>query len=222
MVRHPGLHLVSKLRHDAALYFPYEGPYRGRGRRRKYGHKLDYRHIPNQYLKTCSVDEDIQTAVYQMRLWHKLFADPLNIVVIVKTNRHTGASAHVVLFSSDLELAYDKLIDYYRLRFQIEFNFRDAKQYWGLEDFMVINPTPVYNSANLAMLMVNLSQVLIRALRNQCPAFSVNDLKAYYRGRKYVTEAFKLLPNLPEPIFIEQVIAQVTDLGRINHALSPA
>ena len=157
-----------------------------------------------------------------MRLWHKLFADPLNIVVIVKTNQHTGASAHVVLFSSDLELAYDKVIDYYRLRFQIEFNFRDAKQYWGLEDFMVINPTPVYNSANLAMLMVNLSQVLIRALRNQCPAFSVNDLKAYYRGRKYVTEAFKLLPNTPEPIFIEQVIAQVTELGRINHALNAA
>jgi len=32
------------------------------------------------------------------------------------------------------ESLYDKLIDYYQLRFQIEFNFRDAKQYWGLED----------------------------------------------------------------------------------------
>ena len=157
-----------------------------------------------------------------MRLWHKLFADLLNIVVIVKTNLQTGASAHVVLFSSDLELVYGKVIDYYRLRFQIEFNFRDAKQYWGLEDFMVINSTPVYNSANLAMLMVNLSQVLIRALRDKCPQFSVNDLKAYYRGRKYVTEAFKLLPNRPEPIFIEQVVAKVTELGRINHVLSAA
>ncbi len=55
------------------------------------------------------------------------------------------------LFSSDLDLAFDKLIDYYRLRFQIEFNFRDAKQFWGLEDFMNINQTPVYNSANLAI-----------------------------------------------------------------------
>jgi putative transposase len=222
MVRQMGLHLISKLRHDAALSFPYEGPYTGRGRRRKYGHKLDYRPIPNQYLKKRSVEQSIQTTIYQMCLWHKLFADQLNVVVIVKTNLQTGATAHVVLFSSDLELAYDKLIDYYRLRFQIEFNFRDAKQFWGLEDFMVINPTPVYNSANLAMLMVNLSQVLIRALRPQCPQLSVNDLKAYYRGRKYVTEAFKLLPNQPEPIFIEQAIAKVTELGRINHALSAA
>src|SRR5260370_27486336 len=73
--------------------------------------------------------------------------------------------AHVVLFSSDLELRYDQLIDYYHLRFQIEFNFRDAKQYWGLEDFMTVNQTPVYNSANLAMFMVNLSHALIRPIR---------------------------------------------------------
>jgi len=54
------------------------------------------------------------------------------------------------LFSSDLELSYDKLIEYYQLRFQIEFNFRDAKQYWGLEDFMNIGQNTIYNAANLA------------------------------------------------------------------------
>ena len=30
---------------------------------------------------------------------------------------------HVVLFSSDLALAYEPLVNYYSLRFQIEFNF---------------------------------------------------------------------------------------------------
>ena len=34
MVRPVGLHLVSKLRHNSALYFPYAGPYAGRGPRR--------------------------------------------------------------------------------------------------------------------------------------------------------------------------------------------
>jgi len=56
----------------------------------------------------------------------------------------------IYLFSSDLELPYDKLIDFYSLRFQIEFNFRNAKQYWGLEDFMNVSPTAVANSANLS------------------------------------------------------------------------
>jgi hypothetical protein len=39
MVRQTGLHLIAKLRHDSALYFPYTGSYSGRGKRRKYGKK---------------------------------------------------------------------------------------------------------------------------------------------------------------------------------------
>jgi putative transposase len=35
MARQCGLHLISKLRCDAALYFPYVGPSAGRGPRRK-------------------------------------------------------------------------------------------------------------------------------------------------------------------------------------------
>ena len=79
------------------------------------------------------------------------------MVIILKTNLETQAQAHVILFSTDLELAYDKLIKFYSLRFQIEFNFRDAKQYWGLEDFMNVKEDRVTNAANLSFFMVNLS-----------------------------------------------------------------
>jgi putative transposase len=154
-------------------------------------------------------------------LWHKKFVDLLNIVVMVKTNLKTQAIAHVVLFSSDLALSYDQLIDYYRLRFQIEFNFRDAKQYWGLEDFMTVKQTPVYNSANLAMFMVNVSHAVMRPMRTHWPEFSVTDLKAWFRSRKYVVETLKLLPEMPEAIFIEQAIARMAELGRVNHAVNP-
>lgn len=218
MVRQVGLHLISKLRYNSALYLPYDGPYSGRGPRRKYGQKLDYRNMPSEHLKATSIDKEIKTQIYQMSLWHKKFADLLNIVVIVKTNLKTNKTAHVVLFCSDLELGYEHMIDYYRLRFQLEFNFRDAKQYWGLEDFMSVKERPVYNSANLAMFMVNLSHALIRPMRDQWPAFSVNDLKAWFRGRKYATELLKLLPESPGSIFIDQVVAQMAELGRVNHA----
>jgi putative transposase len=218
MVRQVGLHLISKLRHDSALYLPYHGPYSGRGPRKKYGDKINYQNIPETYLKTSSTDKDIETKIYQMKMWHKKFADLLNVVVIVKTNLKTHKVAHVVLFSSDLDLSYDLVIDYYRLRFQIEFNFRDAKQHWGLEDFMVVNETPVYNSANLALFMVNVSQALMRPMRVQWPELSVNDLKTWFRSRKYVVETLKLLPEMPEAIFIDQAIAQVAELGRINQA----
>src|SRR5437763_11508564 len=97
------------------------GPYAGRGPHRKYGKKLDYAHVPSAYLQVTSIDEAIETNMYQMALWHKTFAEMLNIVVIVKRNVQTHKTAHVVLFSRDLTLSYAQLIDYYRLLFQLEF-----------------------------------------------------------------------------------------------------
>jgi putative transposase len=221
MARQHNLHLISKLRCDAALYFPYTGPYAGRGPQRKYGHKVDYDNIPMQYLQETTVERHIETRLYQAQLLHKEFAQPLNVVMIAKTNLRTQARAHVVLFSSDLDLAYAPLVDYYSLRFQIEFNFRDAKQYWGLEDFMNITPTGVTNAANLSLFMVNVAYRLQADGRQRDPAYSVLDLKADCRGYKYVEETIQMLPEKPEPVLLEQIRNKVAGLGRI-HAMQPS
>ena len=221
MTQQCGLHLISKLRHDAALYFPYAGLQKERGAPRKYGDKLNYDHIPTQYLKESLVEDGIRTDSYQATMLHKEFAQPLNVVIIVKTHLKTGKRVQVVLFSSDLDLSYEQIIDYYSLRFQIEFNFRDAKQYWGLEDFMNVSETTVTNAANLSLFMVNLTQPLLRDLRLEHPSAGILDLKAHYRGHKYVTETLKLLPEMPEPILIDHIFATIARIGRIHTGESP-
>ena len=210
------LHLISKLRADSALYLPYDGPYAGRGPKRIYGDKLNPRAIPERYLCQTSIEKDIQTCIYQLKARHKTFAELLNVVCIVKTNLKTKAVAHVLVFSCDLALPADKLIDSYCLRFQLEFNFRDAKQYWGLEDFMTTNPTRVTNAANLSLFMVNLVERLLRDERRTQPEMSVLDLKAQCRGAKYVEETIKLLPEKPEPGLLERIITKVVGIGRIH------
>jgi DDE superfamily endonuclease len=221
MARQCNLHLISKLRCDAALYFPYSGPYAGRGPHRKYGDKVDYDALPLSYLKETTVEGQMKTCVYQMHLLHKEFTQPLNVVIIVKTNLRTQARAHVVLFSSDLALAYAPLVDYYGLRFQIEFNFRDAKQYWGLEDFMNVTPTGVTNAANLSLFMVNVAYRLRADSHPRDSAYSVLDLKADCRGYKYVEETIQMLPEKPEPILLAKILNRVAGLGRI-HAAQPS
>ena len=214
LVRQCKLHIISKLRYDSALYFPYDGTYSGRGPYKKYGEQLDYANIPECYLKSSIVEDGIRTDIYQMMMRHKKFADLLNVVIIVKTNLETLKVARVVLFSSDLELAWDKLVKYYSLRFQIEFNFRDAKQYWGLDDFMNIKQQQVCNAANLAFFMVNVSHILRH--RSEFAGMSIIDLKAWFRAGKYVRETLKLLPKIPEGISIQSIVNQVAALGRIN------
>jgi putative transposase len=216
MARQSNLHLISKLRCDAALYLPYTGPYGGRGPHRKYGSKLDYHNMPEKYLKETTVEGHIHSRVYQAQLLHKEVAQPLNVVIIVKTNLHTLAQAHAILFSSDLTLAYASLVDYYGLRFQIEFNFRDAKQYWGLEDFMNVTPTGVTNAANLSLFMVNVAYRLQADVHPRDPDYSVLDLKADCRGYTYVEETIQMLPEKPEPVLLGQILHKVTCLGRIH------
>lgn len=209
-------HLISKLRNDSALYFLYDGPQKRNGPRKRYGDKINYEAIPDKYLVATKQEEAIQTLTYQTTMLHKSFAQPLNVVILVKINLETGARAHVVLFSSDLTLDYTKLVDYYVLRFQLEFNFRDAKQFWGLEDFMNVKQVPVTNAVNLAFLMVNLSSVLLRQMRQEHPQAGVLDLKAYFRGRRYAIETLNLLPESPNTFISEQIVRIVASLGRIH------
>jgi putative transposase len=218
MARACKLHLISKLRADSALYLPYDGPYAGHGPRRIYGDKLSPHALPERALCQTTVEKHIETRIYQLQARHKTFTQPLNVVCLVKTNLKTQAVAHVLLFSSDLDLPFDKLIDSYCLRFQLEFNFRDAKQYWGLEDFMTTHPTRVTNAANLSLFMVNLVERVVRDLRQLEPQMSVLDLKAQCRGTKYVEETIKLLPEKPDANLLERIVRKVVGIGRIHAA----
>lgn len=214
-----GLHLISKLRSDSALYFEYKGAQKKSGPRRRYGDKLDYRAMPERYRMETTQDKGIRTEVYQARMLHECFAAPINVVLLVKTNLESGACAHAVLFSSDLNLTHDLLLHYYRLRFQIEFNFRDAKQFWGMEDFMVIKETPVTNAVNLAIFMVNVSRRLLADFHRTQPDAGVLDLKAFFLGRKYAQTTIKLLPESPAPHIIAAIVRQVASMGAIHSTL---
>ena len=221
MVRNANLHLISKMRADVALYPPFAGEYSGSGRPAKYGKKLDVRKMDEKYRKATTVKDNLRTDIYQGTFYNKEFAFALNVVIILKTNLLTHTQAHIVLCSTDLPQDYEKIIKFYSLRFQIEFNFRDAKQYWGLEDFMNIKETAVTNAANLSLFMGNFSQALLRSHRKNAPDFSVLDLKSYYRGYRYASETIKMLPQKPEPILLAEIFQQIARLGAIHPVSQP-
>jgi hypothetical protein len=216
MARRVGLHLVSKLHYNVALYLPYQGPYAGRGPKRKYGERLYADNLPAHLLRQSTWVHGIRTDIYQAQVWHKDFPDLLNVVFVCKTNLKTGAHSHVVLFSSDLDLAFDQIMDFYTLRFQIEFNFRDAKQYWGLDDFMNVRPLAVTNAASLSLFMVNIAALLLRPFRQQVSSASVLDLKAYFRGSHYLALLLNSLPPQPDPILFAGLNQRLATPGSIH------
>ncbi len=218
MARLNDLHLIGKMRRDAALWEKYDGKYKGKGRKNKYGKKLDYENIAQKYWKNSEREGGIITNYYQGIFLHKEFGCELNVVIIERINVRTKQVGHANLFSSDVRLEWEKLVDYYSLRFQIEFNFRDAKQHFGLEDFMNTTKTGVENAANMAFLMVNMSAKLIKNSDEKC--VGVLDLKTQYRGVKYVVEAIKILLEKADTIIkkeaIEEARERISQLGSIH------
>ena len=112
-------------------------------------------------------------------------------------------------------------MDDYGLRFQLECTFREAKQSWGLEDFMNVTPLGVTNAAHLSLFMVNVAYQLRTDVRQRAPDYSVLDLKADCRGYTDVEETITLLPEQPEPVLLAMILNQVAGIGRI-HAVQPS
>ncbi len=216
MTRQCDLHLISKLRSDAALFWQPTDEKEGPGRPQLYGERFNPQQIDPKYRISIQTDGNIRTEIYQGHMRNRKFPELLNIVCLLKTNLKTKRQSHILLFSSDLALDAEKMIDYYSLRFQIEFNFRDAKQYWGLQDAMNVNEIPVNTAANLSMFMVNVSAKLIKTFRGERTLYSVIDLKSHYRGLKYKDEILKMLPQKPEPIVIEKITEHLGSIGAIH------
>jgi len=86
---------------------------------------------------------------------------------------------------------------------------------------MNVKEIQVTNAANLSMFMVNVSQALTSELSTPERRLSILDLKAVFRGRKYVLEILKYLPRPPERFLIDQLFPKVGLLGCINGLSNP-
>ena len=127
------LHAITKLRSDADCVFLYTGPHpKRRGARRKYAGKVNFQDLSHFEGLGPRADEP-HLHVYSAVVWHKTLKRRLRLVVLL--NRKDPAKPRfIVLGSTDPDLNGHKLLELYAARFQIEFLFRDSKQFTGLLD----------------------------------------------------------------------------------------
>jgi hypothetical protein len=129
-VREVDLHIVGKFRHDANLRYLYDGPQKKFGARRKYDGKVKFNDLSRlEYVTEVDTDIHLYTAVVNnVRLKRNIR------LVYVLNLRNKKKPGYALLFSTDTELDAETIYRYYKARFQIEFLFRDAKQFTGLCD----------------------------------------------------------------------------------------
>jgi hypothetical protein len=124
------LHLVSKLRIDADLRYCYTGEQKPKGAPRKYDGKVDLSDLSRLEFGGELANG---TKLYSQVVWHVSLKRKIRIVYLLD-QRTPDKQRVALLFSTDITLDPLRLYEYYKSRFQIEFIFRDAKQFTGLCD----------------------------------------------------------------------------------------
>ncbi len=151
-----GKHLVTKLRPDADLRYPFTGE-REKGKRGRtpiYDGKVKY----DDLSRWTHVGEDEKypyLSLYTHVLYSPKFERWLRVVLVwnTKTNQY------VLLACSDVELSPRLVLKYYQLRFQVEFLFRDAKQFTGLTHCQARDEAKMDFHFNMSLAAINLMQV---------------------------------------------------------------
>ena len=149
------LHAITKLRSDADCVFLYTGPHpKRRGARRKYAGKVNFQDL-RRFEDLGTREDEPHLHLYTAVVWHKTLKCRLRLVVLL--NRKDPAKPRfIVLGSTDPELNGHRLIDLYVARFQIEFLFRDSKQFTGLLDCQARAETALDFHFNASLATLNL------------------------------------------------------------------
>jgi hypothetical protein len=173
------LHLISKLRRDADMRYLYTGQQKPRGAKRKYDGKVDLKD-----LSRFTLVEQLEPGLtlYTAVVWHVSLKRQIRIAGLIDT-RQTGKTGVALLFSTDVELDAKQIVKYYQARFQIEFIFRDAKQFTGLCDAQTRNPQRLDFHFNASLTALNLAkyQEQLRQMQrdggHSSPSFSMASYK---------------------------------------------
>jgi len=176
-----GFDVVSRLRTDAHLQYLFTGKQlKGRGRPRKFAGKIDYNNLDMNYFNL--IRESQANKIVQARVHSKSLKKLINLVIVFTKSK--GKWTYKLYFATDLSLDVELLLDYYKSRFQIEFIYRDAKQFSGLHDCQARSKNKLDFHFNIALSTINIAKIThwLSIPKTHRPAFSMSDVKTMYHN----------------------------------------
>lgn len=188
------LEIISKLRNDANLNYIYKGQPTGlRGRPKELDGKIRMTQIDKRKIKHCYQDENVN--IYEGIVYSKSLKRKIKLAYgeVWDDGHFTGE--YFVLFSTDLELAGHLIYLYYKSRFQIEFLYRDAKQFTGLTHCQGQSANKLYFHFNASLTTVSIAKAAyyLSLPKEQRSTFSMSDIKTIHLNKIMADRIFSNL-----------------------------
>ena len=210
------LELISKLRKDADLKYLYYGPQKkGRGRPRKYAGKIKLDKIDKRRFKRVYQDEEV--IIYQAIVWSVSLKRKIKLAYIEFLDEGQATDRYALIYSTDLELDAYSIYRYYKARYQIEFLFRDAKQYTGLTHCQSRGEKKLHFHFNTSLTAVGVAKAAhyLSQEKEVRKSFSMADIKTSYFNELMLNlflSNFQINPNLEKN---KSIYRKLLNFGKI-------
>lgn len=196
-----GYQLISRLRNDAILHYEWNGKRTGkRGRPRTIGDRIDYGNLDKSRMECIDIDPKDGEA-YTLIAYCKSLKRKIRLVIHVIAD-----GGHRLYFSTDTSMSGKDVIDLYRTRFQIEFNYRDAKQFTGLTHCQARSSKKLDFAYNASFAAVNVAKALRRDLD---ASLSIGRLKSMMVNAYYLERILSRFGNEPNMALNDKLVKEL-------------
>jgi len=215
-VHKAGIEIITRMRKDAHLIYPYVGPHpKRRGAKTKYAGKVDLKNLNLSYFTCCIQEQDFR--VYQASLYSKALKRMIRVAIVHNYDEKGDIKSHQIYASTDLTLQGEQIYCYYKARFQIEFLYRDGKQFVGLEHCQSRNEKKLDYHFNTTLTTVSIAKAvyhLSQPIEERKP-FSMSDIRTQYINEQMfdlIIQECGIAPNSPKIMAAKQ---RVLSFGKI-------
>lgn len=195
-IKNLGLDFVGKLRIDANLRHLYQGEQKNIGRPKKYEKKFDTTDITQfKFESDVLIDKTTTIKLYAATVNSVSMTREIKIVLLLNKNAD-GQTRQALLFSTDLNLSALNIYRFYKARYQIEFLFRDAKQFTGLTDCQSRSQSRLnhhFNASFAALNLIKIEDRICQKINAPAQAFSMASWKTRYCNDHLIDKVFSML-----------------------------
>lgn len=177
-----GFNIISRFRNDATLFYPtIEKPRKRRGHPKWYDGAVDFERLDLSRCCEFAIDKG---KLYGLRAYSKALKRFVSLAIWYQNENLT--SKWQIYFSTDETMNAKEIIEYYRTRFQIEFCFRDAKHYAGLNNCQSTDFRKLHYHFNASFTAINLAKATCKTLKIP---YSISNCKTIIHNA-YMLERF--------------------------------
>lgn len=210
-------HLITKLRVDANMKYIFDRTKNLNAHgNTKYGKKVDWKNLDlNQWVEVGEHPKFEHILIYTQKLYAVQFERNLKVVILINTQN----GKYFLLASTNLTQPALEIVQYYTLRFQIEFLFRDAKQFMGLNHCQARGEQKLDFHFNMSLTAVNLFQLQMQLNEENDRSMNSFIRKAYNtRLVGLLLDKLNSKAELNEFLDIEHPdFKEIINLGRVSY-----